>query len=151
MGGVARGDRARQLDGLELDRLEARRTQILLDQAGVRVTEGPAFHVARISGKEARHCLARRSRNRIQVEAVERHHHVAAAGPEHTVCLGVRPHLVGKEHDSEKAENQIEARLLEREILRVGLLEGDPLGAHLPRRELDHGRVDVRRDDRGVR
>ncbi len=109
MGGVLRGDQARQLDGLHFDVPESGAPQVLLDKCRVGVAEGAPLHVARILRKEGRDCLARRLRNGIEVEAVEGRKHVPTSGAEDAACLRVRSDLVWKEHDPEEAENEVEA------------------------------------------
>jgi hypothetical protein len=76
-------------------------------------------------GEQGRHGLTRCPGNGIQIEAVEGHEYVLASRTKDSARLFVRPNLVGNEHDPEEAEDEIEALVVERELLRVRCLKAD--------------------------
>jgi hypothetical protein len=55
--------------------------------------------------------------------------------------------IVGEEHHAELADDEVEGSVLERQVLCVCGLKSDMLGTDALRRDLDHRRVEVGRDD----
>ena len=66
-----------------------------------------------------------------------------AVGTKHAARLLMRAHLVHVKHHAELADNQVEAFIVEWQILSVGSLEGHTFGAEVLRREFQHHGVQV--------
>ncbi len=89
-------------------------------------------------------------RGKVAVDPVPDHQKIMAAVAQHPARFGIPGDLVGKEHHAELADDEIEAGVLERKVERIGLPERDLGRAHLARSFVEHGLVEVGRDDVGV-
>ncbi len=134
---------AGEVDALEANLLEASGAQQLGDLRLVVEAEGEVVEGRRIGGKEAGDRVARDTRGRVLCKrppAAEGH---ASARAKHAPHFAQRARLVGEEHHAELADDEVEARVREGELLGVGRSPADAPFARERARVVEHGCVQV--------
>src|SRR5688500_15905313 len=113
-------DSGRQSDRLELDARKAGREQVTLNDRRVGIAEWAALHVGRgIVRKQRGDRGPRRIWNGVEFEPVEADEQVVAAGTKHAPCFLICADLVREEHRAKLAHNEVEAVIVEWQILGV--------------------------------
>ena len=101
----------------------------------------------RIVGEEVDQHLLGDLGERVALDRVPDGEQIMAAAREDAVRFGMRAHPVGEEHRAELADDEVEARVLEGKLLRVGLPKAHRVRLDLLRRDVEHRLVEVGGDD----
>ncbi|GAB2755195.1 hypothetical protein GCM10027090_26680 [Sinomonas soli] len=139
-------------DGTDVDVREACLLELGPDEVVVGVPEGhPAVERRRPAREELGEGLFDEEGHLVALERAPDGRGDPGPRPEHAARLRIGPDPIREEHDPELAHHRVEGPLLERELLRVGLLPPDGVGGGEDVVGPDqHGGVEVRGGDRGA-